>query len=136
MEEMPCEDWTPTRYSKLCSAHFQDECFHQLGSKRSPPPERQPGSSTTQPSPGEAPEASAATVPGSSVKSTLETMPEYLSVRRHEASAATGPGSSAESTPDATLEDVIMNQLAQMSTFMVSLANVTAQGFQICLKRE
>ncbi|KAG0428157.1 hypothetical protein HPB47_024867 [Ixodes persulcatus] len=137
MEEMPCEDWTPTRYSRLCSAHFEDDCFHQRGSRRylrkgsvptkfdfpaltsersprkrqrakshvgtlqrqqrkqrhrSPPPVRQPGSSTTQPSPGEAPEASAATGPGSSAKSTLETMPEYLSVRCHEASVATGTG--------------------------------------------
>ncbi|KAG0423556.1 hypothetical protein HPB47_000664 [Ixodes persulcatus] len=147
MEEMPCEDRTPTRNAKLCSAHFEDDCFHQRCSrrylrKRSVPTkfdspartsersprkrqqaqshvgtlqrqqrkqrhrQRQPSSSTTQPSPGEAPEASAATGRGSSAKSTLETMPEYLSVRCHEASAATGPGSSAESTPDATLEDV------------------------------
>ncbi|KAM7282371.1 hypothetical protein ISCGN_004034 [Ixodes scapularis] len=78
----------------------------------SPPPERQPGSSTTQPSPREAPEASAATGPGSSAKSTLETMPEHLSVRCHEASTATGPGNSAESTPDATLEDVCVRRHA------------------------
>ncbi|KAG0431902.1 hypothetical protein HPB47_021356, partial [Ixodes persulcatus] len=101
------------------------------------PSERQPGSSTIQPSPEETPEASAATGPRSSAESTLEAMNEYLSVRRHEGSAATGPGSGAESAPEATPEDAavidgnpgftreslnIVPQEAQKGRLLVSLA--------------
>lgn len=34
IEKMACEGWTPSKFSKLCSLHFADDCFYQLGSRR------------------------------------------------------------------------------------------------------
>uniref|UniRef100_A0A0K8R692 THAP-type domain-containing protein n=1 Tax=Ixodes ricinus TaxID=34613 RepID=A0A0K8R692_IXORI len=33
MEKMPRRDWTPSRWSKLCSVHFADNCFYQVNNK-------------------------------------------------------------------------------------------------------
>ncbi|KAM7294818.1 hypothetical protein ISCGN_024323 [Ixodes scapularis] len=133
MEKLPCRDWKLSRWSKLCSLHFADNCFYQLNNKtylrqgsvptvfsspasktkrsprkrsrsrsdeafllcqrpkhrhRSHPPERQPGSTTDQPTPGE---AQAAAGSGSSVElvtspsqaTTSETPPEAVFMRRN-----------------------------------------------------
>ncbi|XP_040078579.1 THAP domain-containing protein 3 [Ixodes scapularis] len=136
MEKMPFRDWTPSRWSKLCSVHFADNCFYQLNNKtylkqgsvptvfsspasktkrsprkrlrsqsdqasllcqqlkqrhRSSSPERQPGSTTEQSSPGE---AHAAAGSGSSVEmvtspssaTTSETPPEAVFMRHNTSS--------------------------------------------------
>lgn len=33
MEKLPCRDWKISRWSKLCSLHFADNCLYQLNNK-------------------------------------------------------------------------------------------------------
>uniref|UniRef100_A0A1S4L0Y8 Uncharacterized protein n=2 Tax=Ixodes scapularis TaxID=6945 RepID=A0A1S4L0Y8_IXOSC len=30
LQKMECIHWTPTKFSKLCSEHIQNDCFHRL----------------------------------------------------------------------------------------------------------
>ncbi|KAG0428406.1 hypothetical protein HPB47_024606 [Ixodes persulcatus] len=33
MKKLPCRDWKLSRWSKLCSLHFADNCLYQLNNK-------------------------------------------------------------------------------------------------------
>lgn len=33
MEKLPCRDWKLSRWSKLCSLHFADDCLYQLNNR-------------------------------------------------------------------------------------------------------